>query len=74
MPKKTDTMDQSSEEGPQAPEDARGAGYDNIASGWVRGATGKPSMFNETAENKPGFDHSPPARKCPDRSHEHGKR
>jgi len=30
--------------------------YSNIASGWVRGAVGKPTMKNETAENKPGFD------------------
>ena len=59
MPKKFDTMDQTSEEKPQSPENARAPGYDNIASGWMRGATGKPSMFNETAENKPGFDKSP---------------
>ena len=60
MPKKYDVMDQSTEE---APQDSRSTSavlsYSNNATGWVRGATGKPSMFNETAENKPGFD------KCP---------
>ena len=59
MPKKYDVMDQTTEEAPQCPEDARASDYDNNASGWVRGATGKPSMFNETAENKPEFDKSP---------------
>jgi len=63
MPKKNDVMSQKSDEAPQSPEDKRGADYDNIASGWVRGATGKPSMFNETAENKPGFDHQGPTSK-----------
>lgn len=59
MPKKYDVMDQSTEEAPQDPIDKRGPDYSNNATGWVRGATGKPSMFNETAENKPGFDKSP---------------
>lgn len=58
MPKKHDVMDQSSEEAPQCPEDARAPGYDNNASGWVRGARGKPTMFNETAENMPHYDRS----------------
>ena len=48
---------------PQWPDDKQGPKYDNIASGWVRGATGKPTMFNETAEHKPGFDHTPPRSK-----------
>ena len=59
MPKKFDTMDQSTEEAPQCPEDQRAPGYDNIASGWVRGAIGKPTMKNETAENMPHYDKSP---------------
>lgn len=37
---------------PQMPEDKTGPGYQNDASGWVRG------MPNESAEGKPGFDHS----------------
>lgn len=52
MPKKFDTMDQSTEEAPQCPEDARAPGYDNnTPQSWV---TGK----NEDATRKPGFDHS----------------
>lgn len=40
---------------PQDPADKHGPGYDNIATGWVRGAKGKPTMKNETAEHKPGY-------------------
>ena len=44
----------------QDPEDAhdnsRTARYDNDASGWVRGARGEPTGFDETATGKPSFD------------------
>lgn len=36
---------------PQFPEDQHGPGYENDASGWVRAP-------GESAEGKPGFDHS----------------
>jgi hypothetical protein len=58
MPKKFSTMDQTTEERPQDVCDQRGTDYDNIASGWVRGAVGKPTMKNETAENMPHYDKS----------------
>ncbi len=48
---------------PQAPEDQRGTGYHNDASGWVRGARGEPTGNNEDATGKPNFDHSPPRSK-----------
>lgn len=49
---------------PQAAEDQRAPNYNNDASGWVRATSkGEPSCFNETAENKPGFDRSPPRSK-----------
>jgi hypothetical protein len=57
-PYKGGTMSQVSEEAPQFECDQRGPGYDNIASGWVRGAVGKPTMKNETAENMPHYDKS----------------
>jgi hypothetical protein len=38
----------------QDPEDKYDAGYLNDASGWVRGAKGEPTGFNETATNYPG--------------------
>ncbi len=38
---------------PQMPEDKQAAGYDNDASGWVRGM-GKGKI--ETGEGKPAFD------------------
>jgi hypothetical protein len=38
----------------QDPEDRHGAKYDGDASGWVRGAKGEPTGFNETGENYPG--------------------
>ena len=47
----------------QAPEDQHGVRYDNQTSGWVRGARGEPTGNNETAEDKPFFDHSPPRSK-----------
>ncbi len=40
----------------QAPEDRHASNYDNDASGWVRGARGDPTGYNETAEGKPFFD------------------
>jgi hypothetical protein len=43
---------------PQNECDKRGLDYDNNATGRVRGATGKPTMFNETAENMPHYDKS----------------
>lgn len=58
MAKKYDPMSQVSEEAPQDECDKRGPRYDNIATGWVRGAVGKPTMKNETAENMPHYDHS----------------
>jgi hypothetical protein len=45
---------------PQDPEDQHGPGYDGDAKGWLRGAVGTPTGHDETAENKPSFDHSPP--------------
>ena len=51
------TMNQKSEEGPQAECDQRGPGYDNkTPQSWITGA-------NEDATTKPGFDHSPPRSK-----------
>lgn len=47
----------------QSPEDHHADNYDNDARGWVRGARGQPTGYNETAENKPSFDHSPPRSK-----------
>ena len=40
MPKKFDPMDQTSEEAPQCPEDARAPGYDNEVpvKSWLRAA------------------------------------
>ena len=50
-------MDQTSEEAPQCPEDARAPGYDNNHKmDWIRGA-------NEDATTMPHFDHSPPRSK-----------
>lgn len=64
MPAKYDVMNQKSEEAPQDPIDKRAPDYDNNASGWVRGAkSGKPSMFNEDATTKPGFDRQGPTSK-----------
>jgi hypothetical protein len=40
-----------------------GKHYDNDASGWTRGASGKPDCYGEDATNKPFFDHSPPRNK-----------
>jgi hypothetical protein len=40
----------------QAPEDFHDVKYDNDTSGWVRGARGEPTGFNETATGKPSFD------------------
>lgn len=51
MPKKFDTMDQTSEEAPQFKEDQRAPGYSNVTpESWI---TGK----NEDATTKPSFDH-----------------
>ena len=38
----------------QDPEDTHASNYDNRTSGWVRGAKGEPTGFNETATNYPG--------------------
>jgi hypothetical protein len=45
---------------PQDAEDMHDVGYANDASGWVRGAKGQPTGFNETATNYPdgNFDRS----------------
>lgn len=48
---------------PQMPEDQHGPNYRNDCEGWVRGAHGEPTGFNETAEGKSNFDHSPPRNK-----------
>lgn len=47
----TGVMDQESCCENQDPIDKQRADYPNIATGWVRGAVGKPTMTNETAEN-----------------------
>jgi hypothetical protein len=41
----------------QFPEDKKGAKYLNDASGWVRGAKGEPTCYQEDATNYPNFDH-----------------
>jgi hypothetical protein len=47
------------ESAPQRVEDQHAPNYRNDSEGWVRGAAnGPPNCFNETAESKPGFDHS----------------
>ena len=38
----------------QDPEDSRDRGYNNDCRGYVRGAKGEPTGFNETATNYPG--------------------
>jgi hypothetical protein len=44
--------------------DDHGAGYSNdVLGGWVAGSNGPVSCYNETAENKPDFDASPPRSK-----------
>ena len=51
---------QTPEEAPQFNTDARiEPDYSNQPTGWVRGATGFPSMYDETGENYPdgNFDH-----------------
>jgi hypothetical protein len=51
MPKKHNPMDQTSEEAPQAPEDARAPGYDNnTKEKWLTGAV--------QATRMPHYDHS----------------
>jgi hypothetical protein len=42
---------------PQHPENKHGANYWNDASGWVRGAHGEPTCYDEDATGKPHFDH-----------------
>lgn len=57
MPKKFDTMDQTSEAAPQFREDQPAPGYENkTPQSWV---TGK----NEDATTMPNFDHSKPQRR-----------
>jgi hypothetical protein len=44
----------------QDPEDQHGPKYDGDCRGWLRGSVkGDPTGYNETAESKPFFDHSP---------------
>jgi hypothetical protein len=53
MPKKNDTMSQTTEEKVQCPEDQQAPGYDNEVpvKSWLRGG-------NEDATKMPNFDHS----------------
>jgi hypothetical protein len=53
----------------QMPEDKQGAKYLNDASGWVRGAKGEPTCYDEDATNYPGggFDHRDPKTGLPKR-------
>jgi hypothetical protein len=45
---------------PQDKSNQHGKHYDNDASGWVRGAHGVPTCYDEDATHRPDFDHSPP--------------
>ena len=57
-----DVYDQKHEahQQPQAREDRHAANYNNDSAGWVRGAVGQPTCYNETAEHYRSFDKSPP--------------